>query len=144
MKTIAQRPLTPGTAGTVLAAAAAGLLVVGIWTLRTFDPNTAGSLFPPCLFFALTGLYCPGCGLTRALHALVHFDLPRALAMNSLVVLSLPLWALMAVHGAGGRPRLPAGAARILFNGRYWIAALLLFGVARNLPWWPFVWLAPG
>jgi hypothetical protein len=140
---VAARPLVSKTAGAVLAAAVVGL-VAGIWTLRTFDPNTAGSLFPSCLFFTLTGLYCPGCGLTRALHALVHFDLPRALAMNSLMVLSVPLWALMAVHGVGGRLRLPAAVTSILFDGRYWIFALLLFGVLRNLPWWPFSWLAPG
>ncbi|HJW45564.1 MAG TPA: DUF2752 domain-containing protein [Lysobacter sp.] len=137
-------PLMTRRAAALVAVASVVVLAIGIWTLRTFDPNTAGSLFPPCLFFTLTGLYCPGCGLTRALHALVHFDLPRALAMNSLIVLSMPLWALMAVHGGGGRPRLPVSAARIVFDGRYWIAALLLFGVARNLPWWPFVWLAPG
>jgi hypothetical protein len=144
MMAIAARPLMSKTAGTVLAAAGVGLLVVGIWMLRTFDPNTAGSLFPPCLLFTVTGLYCPGCGLTRALHALVHFDLPRALAMNSLIVVSLPLWALMAMHGAGGRPRLSAAVTRVLFNGSYWIFALVLFGVLRNLPWSPFSALAPG
>ena len=130
------------SATTALAAVALGLVVTGIWALRTFDPNMAGSLFPPCLFHTLTGLYCPGCGLTRALHALVHFDLPRALAMNPLIVLSLPALGLMALHGLNGGRLLPAAVARVLFNGGYWIAALLVFGVLRNLPW--FAWLAPG
>lgn len=132
----------PRTTRVALAAIVAA--ATGIWLLRTFDPNTAGSFFPPCPFLALTGLYCPGCGLTRALHALVHFDLTRAVAMNALIVLSLPLVSLMALHSLGRWRVLPAAAARVLFNGRYWIAALLLFGVLRNLPWWPFVWLAPG
>jgi Protein of unknown function (DUF2752) len=118
------------------------LFALGVWALRTFDPNMAGSFFPPCLFHTLTGLYCPGCGLTRALHALVHFDLPRALAMNLLIVLSLPALGLMALHGLNGGRLLPAAIARVLFNGGYWIAALLMFGVLRNLPW--FAWLAPG
>lgn len=28
--------------------------------------------FPPCLFHLLTGFYCPGCGGTRAVKALLH------------------------------------------------------------------------
>lgn len=136
----APHPVVSGRAMAALAAVAVAL--AGVWALRTFDPNAAGSLFPPCLFRSLTGLYCPGCGLTRALHALVHFDLARAFAMNPLVVLSLPLLALMALDGVGGRRLLPAAAARVLFNGFGWVGALLLFGVLRNLP--AFAWLAPG
>src|SRR5690606_7136747 len=63
------------------AALAAG---AGFWLLRTYDPNVAGNPFPPCMFRAFTGWFCIGCGLTRAMHALVHGDLPRAFAMNPL------------------------------------------------------------
>ncbi len=122
-----------------LALAAACVLVL---LLRTFDPNAAGSLFPPCPFHELTGLFCPGCGVTRALHALVHFDLWRAIAMNTLVVLSLPLLALMSLQGMTGRTVMPTAVQRIAFDGRWWIGALVLFGIVRNLP--GFEWLAPG
>lgn len=116
--------------------------MAAVWLLRTFDPNTAGSLFPPCPFHAITGLFCPGCGITRALHALVHFDLVRALAMNALVVLSLPLLAVMVVQGFTQRALLPKSVARVVFDGRWWIGALLVFGIARNLPGLEI--LAPG
>ena len=132
----ATRPAT-----TAIAVVAVLVLVAGLWTLRSFDPNAAGSLFPPCLFRVVTGWYCPGCGITRALHALAHFDPMRALAMNPLVVASLPVLAAMVLHGLQ-RPVLPPAWARVLFDGRWWIAALVLFGVLRNLPW--FAWLAPG
>ncbi|QNP42102.1 DUF2752 domain-containing protein [Lysobacter terrestris] len=124
------------------AAVAACVLLGGIWLLRAFDPNTAGSFFPSCLFHDITGWYCPGCGITRALHALVHFDLWRAVAMNALVVLSLPLLALMALQGAMQRRWLPSAVQRTVFDGRWWIGALLVFGIARNLP--GLEWLAPG
>jgi len=127
---------------TGLMAAAAGVLVTGIWLLRTFDPGAAGSLFPSCLFHDVTGWYCPGCGITRALHALVHFDPVRAFAMNALLVASLPLLAAMALQGITGRALLPAAVARLAFDGRAWIAALLVFGIARNLP--GLEMLAPG
>lgn len=127
-------------AGWLAALACAGLAAV--WLLRTFDPNTAGSLFPPCPFHAITGLFCPGCGITRALHALVHFDLARAFAMNALVVASLPLLAVMVVQGFTQRALLPKSVARVVFDGRWWIGAIVMFGVLRNVP--GFEWLAPG
>jgi hypothetical protein len=123
-------------------AIATGALLGGIWLLRTFDPNAPGSWFPSCVFHDLTGLYCPGCGITRALHALVHFDLQRAFAMNAFFVLSLPLLAAMALQATTRRALLPAALQRIVFDGRWWIGALLIFGLLRNLP--AFARLAPG
>ena len=35
----------------------------------------AGLIFMPCLFHAMTGFYCPGCGGTRAVAALLRGDL---------------------------------------------------------------------
>ncbi|WP_460711274.1 DUF2752 domain-containing protein [Lysobacter terrae] len=131
------RPAMAATAAVAMCA-----MLGGIWLLRTFDPNTAGSWFPSCLFHDLTGWYCPGCGLTRALHALVHFDLQRALAMNAFFVLSLPLLAAMTLQGITRRALLPALLQRVAFDGRMWIGALLIFGLARNLP--AFAWLVPG
>lgn len=125
-----------------IAVAGVVVLVLGAWVLRTFDPGAAGSLFPSCIFHDLTGWHCPGCGITRALHALVHFDLWRALAMNAFVVLSLPLLAVMAAQGFTRRAWLPARVAQVVLDGRWWIAALVVFGVLRNLR--GFEWLAPG
>jgi len=142
MRTVPQRPGLSGPAMAAIAAVALGMAIAGIWLLRTFDPNATGSLFPSCPFHALTGWYCPGCGITRALHALVHFDVARALAMNALVVLGLPLLAVMAVQGLTQRALLPRVLARVAFDGRAWIVVLLVFGVVRNLP--GFAWLAPG
>lgn len=139
---IASQHLPSRPVATALSVAAIGVLAFGIWLLRTFDPGAAGSLFPSCLFHDLTGWYCPGCGITRALHALVHFDVARAFAMNALLVVSLPLLAAMALQGFTGRAALPAIVSRVVLNGRAWITALVVFGIARNLPGLEF--LAPG
>lgn len=89
---------------------------------------------PSCLFHRLTGLHCPGCGNTRALHALMHGDIAGAFANNLLLVPALMLLGVLLV-----RPRLA-------FNR--WIClvvavAVTVFFVARNLPWMPFAALAP-
>lgn len=102
---------------------------VGGWVLYTFPP--AGSRFyPQCIFHALTGLDCPGCGSTRALHHLVHGRFGDALAMNPY------LFAVIAVFAfalpAFWRGERPAFVTKPWFG---WGAAFVTIGwwVGRNL-----------
>jgi hypothetical protein len=124
-----------------------GLLVVagvGLALLCVFDPATSG-IFPPCPFRYLTGWYCPGCGSLRAMHQLLHGNLREAWALNPMAVLLLPFVsyglvseALREFRGRGlPQPFLPAIWIRGL------CAAVLLFGIARNLPVSPFNLLHP-
>ena len=127
----------------LLAAMVAGF--AGMTLLEFFDPATSG-IFPPCPVHYLTGWYCPGCGSLRAIHQLLHGNLRAAWAMNPLTVVLLPFLsyglvssALLEWHGRGlPQPFLPAFWIRAL------CVAIVLFGIARNLPLHPFDWLAPG
>ena len=125
-------------------ASAAIAVGAGVWLLRNFDPNAASSPFPPCMFHAFTGLYCIGCGLTRALHALVHGDVAGALGMNPLGVLLLGLVPLMLAWGRGWQPRLLQPVMAVAMQPKLWLWVLPGYWVARNLPWVPFSLLAPG
>ncbi len=125
-------------------AAMSGAAIVAVGVLRNVNPNAADSPLPGCPFRALTGLYCPGCGSTRCLYDLVHFDVAGALAMNPLLVVALPFLALMAFNSAGLRIRLLDPLIKVLADPRLWLVLLLGHGIARNLPWFPFNLLAPG
>ena len=83
----------------------------------------------------LTGLYCPICGTTRALHELAHGNLIAAFRLNALVVLGFLLGGLIAVCRKRGG--LPGWCFRIM------ISAIGLFGIVRNIPLFPFTLLAP-
>jgi hypothetical protein len=110
-------------------AAAAALVVVA-----RYDP-TRFRFYPPCPVYATTGLFCPGCGSTRAMHNLLNGEVLLALSMNPLLVLAVPFMGLLLVWPALARhPRTP------------WIVGIVLvaYGIARNLPFAPFTWLAPG
>lgn len=136
--------LSPATRKAAVALSLVAALAAGVGLLLVFDPNAADSPLPQCLFRLLTGLYCPGCGMTRALHALLHADAATAWAMNPMIVLMLALLPAMAWHQFGRQPALPAAFSRVLMNGKAWIALLVVFGVLRNLPWGPVAWMAPG
>jgi Protein of unknown function (DUF2752) len=65
----------------------------GAVILYRFDPVTAG-FFPPCMFRTLTGLECPGCGTTRALHQLLHGEVAAAFALNPMLFAVAPFAAI--------------------------------------------------
>ena len=122
-----------------------GLGAIAVATvLARLDPNATNSILPPCPFLALTGWFCPGCGSTRALHALLHGDVVQALAMNPLLVIASPLLAWMALNAAGANPPGHCLLMPWSANPKFWLVVLLGYGVLRNLPWMPFAWLAPG
>jgi hypothetical protein len=127
-------------------AAGAGVLAMagGSAFVAYFDPTKA-NFFPVCPLFALTGLACPGCGLTRGFHALFNGDIIPALDFNFLI----PVWAaifgyvlvsltLLAVRGRG----LYMWPTRPNFLWSFMIV-LLVFGVVRNIPVWPLTILFP-
>ncbi len=126
-------------AGAGILAAGAGAFIVGY-----FNPTTAG-FFPVCPLFALTGIHCPGCGLTRGFHALFHGDVLAALHFNALI----PVFAfvfgfllvsllLIVVRGRGLSWRI--FPLKSLYG--FLILAMVFF-VLRNLPFYPFTMLAP-
>ena len=118
--------------------------LVGTVVLFFVDP-TAARWFPICPFHELTGLHCPGCGTSRALHALVHGDILTALSNNVLSTLFVPLlawsWISYGLETMGRKP-LPALRWR---PAALWtlLAVILACWVLRNLPWHPFTLLAP-
>ena len=53
-----------------------------------------------CLYWNLLGVHCPGCGMTRAISALLHADLNRALGYNPLVMVVFPALAGILLYDA--------------------------------------------
>ena len=106
------------------------MLCVGLGILYFFSP-TQDSYFPPCWLNTLTGWYCPGCGTTRALHALLHGEVRSALQNNAFTPWLLPfvLWLIWK------RPALTI-QARYLFY--VVLGAWFVYTLLRNLPFAPF------
>lgn len=126
-------------AGATILAVGAGAFLVGY-----YNPTTAG-FFPVCPLYALTGIHCPGCGLTRGFHALFQGDVLTALHFNALLPIfaliigfSLVSLVLIVFRGRGLSWKFfpPASLYGFLF-----LAAA--FFVLRNLPFYPFTLLAP-
>lgn len=91
----------------------------------------------PCMLYQITGFYCSGCGSSRALRSILHFDFYQALRYNAIFTLGLPL--LGAYFGALAVSYIRFGKDKI--SGKIpmnlvwiFIAAALVYGVLRNIP----------
>src|SRR5437763_8211737 len=65
--------------------AAAGAAIGGLTLAGLVAPH-GQAFYPRCPLYALTGIYCPGCGATRAVHALATGHLVTALHDNLVLV----------------------------------------------------------
>lgn len=67
----------------------AGILFLALLRLLKIPLNR---ILLPCIFHKLTGLYCPGCGGTRALYWLLKGDVTRSLHYHSIVLYGAVLY----------------------------------------------------
>lgn len=118
--------------------------VIAVVLLRMYDPNQPGNPFPGCIFYAMTELYCAGCGLTRAAHAIVHGDFAKAFSMNALAIISAPVLGLIILKQLQWLPTVMSRHLAPFQTPWFWVGGVVAFWIARNLPWQPFSWLAPG
>lgn len=121
------------------AAAFVVIAVGGLLILYFINPSRTHLV--PCPFHLLTGLDCPGCGMTRAMHSLLHLDLRAAFFFNPFVFAVAPflafVWICLFRRILCGRPTLstiyvpPAAAFTV-------IAVIVAFWILRNIPVYPF------
>ena len=123
------------------------LAALGFLYIYNFNPAVKTNPFLACPLNAATGLYCPGCGNTRALHALVHLDWLGMLNYNPLFpfVFAVLTWLL-----AGEYLHLLLGRRILWLPKRVPVILIILFGlvvavftILRNVPVYPFTILAP-
>lgn len=67
------------------------VVVLGLVFLYFNNPNLPDSRMPDCIFYKATSLYCPGCGTTRAIYALLHLKIGDAFRNNAFAFFFVPL-----------------------------------------------------
>jgi hypothetical protein len=111
----------------------------------TVVPPTASSYYPKCISYQITGTHCPGCGTTRALHALLNGEVGQAFAYNALAIVAFPFLVVSLLRSLWfwlwDRPGRPIKFPHQLT----WAIAIafILFWILRNIPVYPLTLLAP-
>lgn len=123
---------------------AAAVFAAGALYLYFHDPYQ----YPlPCIIKLLTGMYCPGCGAGRACFSILHGKFFDAFCYNPLLVILLPFaggyiaargidWAVTGGNHIDGKISIKLLLAVLII--------ILVYGILRNIPVFPFSLLAPG
>lgn len=141
-----EKPAADGRVKVRLAVVIGALVVLVAGALWLAKRGPAGMPLT-CVFHDVTGLNCPGCGMTRATCAVMDGRFYDAFRFNPLGVILLPLAALALVPEVVGWVRGRPPKWRVPIGRRASIALAVLvvaYMVLRNLPWMPFTLLAPG
>jgi len=101
--------------------AGAGLLYLQVWL-----PLTGIGI--PCVFHLATGLYCPGCGITRAALSLLHGQLAPAFRYNPLVFTLAPMYAIYWLLTRQQHRRAGQAVMAVM------LTITIAFGIVRNMP----------
>jgi hypothetical protein len=102
----------------------------GMWNFET----GLHAISPPCLFHLLTGMDCPGCGMTRAFLRLAHGDIAGAWALHPFS----PFFAVLLLALAWGPKSLWSAMQQSVLAQRVAIVALTLL-----LGWWLWAKVLP-
>jgi len=110
-----------------------------------FDPSYS-RYFPPCPFYSVTGIFCPGCGSQRAFHDLLHANVTGAADHNLLFVIAVPFIlfsVVVTVNNLFHKKKMQQSLFYKAAFARAVLVCVLGFWIMRNIPLAPFTWLAP-
>lgn len=121
------------------------ILLIGLFIFYFIvDPEKVDFMLS-CPLYKTTGYYCPGCGSQRAFHHLLHGNFMGALSNNFLFILAiiglLYYIAILAINYFWNRKLKNIFTLKVVKI--ILLIIVLLFFIARNLPWNPFIKLAP-
>ena len=89
----------------------------------------------PCIFNLITGLKCPGCGITRMFLSILKLEFPKAFSFNPVIFVMLPVFFIIfvrVIYVYLKEGHLDPGKR---FNHIIYIiiAILIIFGILRNI-----------
>lgn len=111
------------------------LAVIAVGSIFLIYADSKGIKLPPCFFNLFTGLYCPGCGGTRAVRALLHGHILKALWYHPFVVYGVIMYIVFMVTNTI-RIYIYPGFRSMKYKNIYlyiWIAILILNFLVKNI-----------
>lgn len=93
----------------------------------------------PCLFYEITGYYCPGCGITRLLFSLLKLDFYQAFRYNPLIFILIIIIGIYWLVKFILKKFINISIA--IPNYVYYIllVIVIIFGILRNIPMFDFL-----
>lgn len=106
--------------------------VIAIGLLYYFWVRFTGKAIP-CFYYITTGLYCPGCGISRMFIALLSFDIKVAFAYNPVCFCLFFLWNFIAVICCIEKAHFARSRVFLYVFLGITVASLVVFCIIRNI-----------
>lgn len=117
------------------------IIVIGIIGMAYYLFGKLTGLYIPCLFRMVTGLYCPGCGITRLATALIEGHYLTAFQSNAALFLLLPFLAFIVIKHTirfiKGYKTNETRIEKIIIG--IMLVVLIAFGIMRNIPYFSYL-----
>lgn len=121
------------------------LALFGMLALYIFWNPSETNMFPKCPVYAITGIYCPGCGSQRAAHKILNGNIIEGVRHNYMILL-LAMVLLYQGFMYVVNDMLGKNITNLLHKSKVTFSILIiviLFWVLRNIDIFPFSELAP-
>ena len=106
--------------------------IIAVGLIYYMGVRKAGDGFD-CIIYQSTGLYCPGCGLTRSCLNLINGDFSRAFRNHPLFVVTAIMSVVLSVFAVIGRPKIFTKNKTYLAIFIVVIILWIVFFVLRNI-----------
>ncbi len=108
--------------------------LVAVFLLYILAVYVANNIsLPPCITYTLFHINCPGCGMTRSVIALLHFDFLFSLRQNAFIivgiVLALMYYIELVLKVFGKNFHFPIHSNKFIYT---LIILSVIYSVARN------------
>ena len=106
--------------------------------------NTKFGIAIDCPIHKITKLYCPGCGITRMLFAILNLNFYQAFRYNPLLFITIPFWLFYILDFIISYIKGKKSFFNKHITNKFWLGLAIIFivfGFIRNIP--QFYYLAP-
>lgn len=111
------------------------ILLILLFLISYFILGHIFNLYIPCPIHKITGLYCPGCGMTRMILSLFKLDFESAFRYNQLLFILFPFFIFLIINYIYSLIKEKEPIYKKI-NNKFWyvlIIILLIYGVLRNI-----------
>ncbi|MBP5773013.1 MAG: DUF2752 domain-containing protein [Eubacterium sp.] len=108
-----------------------GLLIYAIMTISQYD------FF--CPFYKMSGIYCPGCGLTRSCMRLIHLDFYHSFRNHPAFFVGAVVWIIISIFAFIGKPKCFRNSKVNLTIMYITLGLYIAFAILRNIPGFEFL-----
>ncbi len=116
-------------------------IIIFIILLLYVAINKIFDFYIPCPIYSITGLHCPGCGVTRMIYSIFKLDFYQAFRYNPLLFITMPFFLFFIINDIYSKIKNKESLYKKVpeFIWIIVIAIFMIFGILRNI----FPYLAP-